>query len=548
MQKRIYINMMLLTIISIFMLSAALCFLFYHQFSTATRAGLRDSVQIFTNDTAQNVMAEIAEIKTYHTRITLIRPDGEVIFDNTFEAAELTNHLDREEVRDALEIGAGESRRFSDTLKKQTYYYAVRLKDGSILRAAETVNSVWGAFSSSFPAAIAVMLIILITGYFLAGKLTQRIVKPINDIDLNAGNITSYDELAPFILTIERQRERIAQQINDLQKRADTISGIINNISEGIILVDRHGIILSSNQSASVILEIDTAAEGKNVLEILRDAAVLENVRGAVSGNRKDINIERSGRIYHLFFSPVLNLGAMIMFLDITEKTSIEKMRREFSANVSHELKTPLTSIYGYSEMLYNGMVKENDQQEIFVKIKNESERLISLIEDIIMISKLDEGKGNEPFRSVDLSAVAKEAAHALSLKAEENNISVTFALETALIQGNRSLIYEMFHNLIDNAIKYNKLGGSVNITINAANGNASFCVSDTGIGIPRQDQDRVFERFYRVDKSRSPKTGGSGLGLAIVKHAAIIHDAQITLNSRLNEGTSITVVFKYEQ
>jgi two-component system phosphate regulon sensor histidine kinase PhoR len=539
--------MMLLTIISIFTLSAVLCFLFYHQFSTATRAGLKDSVQMFTNYTAQSIMTEITNFKPEHTRITLIRPDGKVIFDNSFEAADLPNHSEREEVRDALEIGIGESSRFSDTLKSQTYYYAVRIKDGSILRAAKTVNSVWGAFSASLPMVAAFILIILIAGYFLAGKLTQRIVKPINDMDLNSENTIPYDELAPFMLTIEHQRERIAQQIKDLQKRTDTISGIINNTSEGIILVDQNGIILSANQNAFVILEVEAVAEGKNILEILRDASILGNVRSAVSGIRKDINIERSGKVYHLFFSPVSNFGVMIMLLDITEKTTIEKMRREFSANVSHELKTPLTSIYGYSEMLYNGMVKESDQQEFFSKIKNESERLIALIEDIIMISKLDEAKGIEPFSSVDLSAVAKEAACAFSLKAAENNISVTLALETAVIRGNHSLIYEMFHNLIGNAIKYNKPKGSVNITTKATNGSAFFCVADTGIGIPQKDQERVFERFYRVDKSRSPKTGGSGLGLAIVKHAAIIHDAQITLNSRLNEGTSITVVFKTE-
>jgi two-component system phosphate regulon sensor histidine kinase PhoR len=535
---------MLLTVISIILVSGLLCFVFYNQFSQRIQDDLQNRTDIFKNIDAQTAMRELTVFKSTDMRVTLIDPDGAVEYDNTVGAEGLQNHLDREEVREALEFGLGESKRFSNTLGQDVYYYSVRLTDGSVLRVSKPVNSVLGMFSEALPSAVCVVLIIIIIGYLLAERLTRRIVSPINSVDLNDSLNVPYDELTPFALAIEKQRLHIAQQLSDLQNRADTISAIMDNMRESIIMVDERGVILSVNKSAAAFLEAGNSIDGHNILEVIRDVDLLENVRKALSGSRAEMNMVYLGRTYHVFFSPVTGNGAIILFLDITEKTLAENSRREFSANVSHELKTPLTSIYGHAEMLMSGMVKESDMREFFGKIKHEAERLITLIEDIILISKLDEGKGYETFESVDIASVAAETVDALSLKADENNVSVHVSGKDVFMAADRSMIYEMFYNLIDNAIKYNKPGGTVEVDIAKTGEQVKISVADTGMGIPKEAQDRVFERFYRVEKSRSKKTGGTGLGLAIVKHIVMIHGGKVTLKSGENEGTTITLVF----
>ncbi|GHT67138.1 sensor histidine kinase [Spirochaetia bacterium] len=547
MKKRIFVSMILLTVISLVLVAAALCFVFYNQFSGIVRNELRERADLFRNADTQTAMQRLIIFKPNDMRITLIHPDGIVAFDNAVDTEGLANHSDREEIVEALETGWGESRRLSATLGQETYYYAVRLADGSLLRVAKTTSSIWGMFSGVLPAVICIIFIILTAGYLLAGNLTKRIVAPINNIDLNTELSTEstppYDELVPFIRTIEQQRERIAAQFSDLQSRADTISAIVDNMSEGIILVSRQGLILSVNKSAAALFETDTTMGGKNILELIRDLELLEQVRAALSGKRSELSIRRSGKSYRVFFSPVTDSGALILFLDITEKMMAEQMRREFSANVSHELKTPLTSIYGHAEMLYNGIVKESDHHAFFGKIKDEAARLITLIEDIILISELDENTGGETFEDVSLSAIAAEAVEALSLKASEHNVTVSTSGDAAMSAG-RSMIYEMFYNLIDNAIKYNKPGGTVKVDVSKLENMIEVAVADTGIGIPEDAQSRVFERFYRVDKSRSKKTGGTGLGLAIVKHIVLLHKGKMALQSSEDQGTVVTISF----
>ncbi|GHV88175.1 sensor histidine kinase [Spirochaetia bacterium] len=543
MKKRIFVSMILLTVISLVLVAAALCFVFYNQFSGIVRSELRERADLFRNADTQTAMQELSLFKPNDMRITLIHPDGIVAFDNAVGTEGLANHKDREEVVEAVETGWGESRRLSDTLGLETYYYAVRLADGSLLRIAKTTSSIWGMFRGVLPAVICIIFIILIIGYLLAGNLTKRIVAPINNLDLNTESTPPYDELVPFIRTIEQQRERIAEQFSDLQSRTDTIGAIMDSMSEGIILINRQGLILSVNKSAAALFETDTAMDGKNILELIRDLELLEHVRAALSGKRSEFSIRRSGKSYRVFFSPVTDRGALILFLDITEKMMAEQMRREFSANVSHELKTPLTSIYGHAEMLYSGIVKESDKHGFFGKIKDEAARLITLIEDIILISELDENTGGETFEEVSLAAIATDAAEALSLKASEHKVTVSIS-GNASMSAVRSMIYEMFYNLIDNAIKYNKSGGQVKVDVSQIKDTIEIAVADTGIGIPDDAQSRVFERFYRVDKSRSKKTGGTGLGLAIVKHIVLLHKGKLALKSSEGQGTVVTIIF----
>ncbi|GHV55230.1 sensor histidine kinase [Spirochaetia bacterium] len=543
MKKRIFVDMILLTVISLVLVAAALCLVFYNQFSGIVRSELRERADLFRDADTQTVMQRLIIFKANDMRITLIQPDGIVAFDNAVGTEGLANHSDREEIVEAVETGWGESRRLSATLGQETYYYAVRLADGSLLRVAKTTNSIWGMFSGVLPAVICIIFVILAAGYVLAGNLTKRIVAPINNFDLDTEPTPPYDELIPFIRTIEQQREHIAAQFSDLQSRTDTIGAIMDNMREGIILVSRQGIILSVNKSAAALFETDTPMDGKNILELIRDLELLEQVRAALSGKRSELILRRSGKSYRVFFSPVTDRGALILFLDITEKMAAEQMRREFSANVSHELKTPLTSIYGHAEMLYNGIVKESDHHAFFGKIKDEAARLITLIEDIILISQLDENTGGETFEEVSLSAIAVEAAEALSLKASEHKVTVSISGDASMSAG-RSMIYEMFYNLMDNAIKYNNPGGTVKVDISQIEDTIEIAIADTGIGIPEDAQSRVFERFYRVDKSHSKKTGGTGLGLAIVKHIVLLHKGKLALKSSEDQGTVVTISF----
>lgn len=540
MKKRIFLSMLLLTLISVLTLSVTFCIIFYRQLSSTVHREVRDRTEVLQRIVTSE---DYALLGTSNMRLSIIAADGTVLYDDDLDVAALSNHADREEIKEALELGVGESLRFSNTLGKETYYYAILLEDGSVLRLAKTMDSIWGMFVGVFPMIFFVVLIMIAVIYFSAGRLTYRIVNPINDVNFETESLTSYDELAPFVQTILQQKNRIARQIADLQNRSDTITAIMENMSEGVILLNRQGIVLSVNKSAAEIFSIYDSADGKNILEILRNAELHDHMKSALSGTRSEMNFLRDERIFRVYFSPVTERGAIILFLDITEKALAESLRREFSANVSHELKTPLTTIYGNIEMIESGMVLENDKPQFYGRIKDEAARLITLIEDIIMLSQLDENSDAVFQENVDLVRVASEEIEILAMKAKEQNIAITISGAGSLY-ANRSHIGELFSNLISNAIKYNKPDGTVAIEISSIENLIKIIVKDTGIGIPKEEQNRVFERFYRVDKSRSKKTGGTGLGLAIVKHIVMTYGGKIELTSVVDEGTSIVVVF----
>jgi len=538
MKKRIFFSMLLLAITSLLAISVMLCAVFYVQLSSSVQEELRERAEILKDTlTVENYsLLSISDM-----RLTVISVDGTVLYDDDEEEALLPNHADREEVKKALESGRGESSRFSDTLEQETYYYAIKMENGSVLRLAKTTSSIWGMFGEAIPVVLLVIIVMIVLGYFLASSLTKRIVKPINNVDIENNNFIPYDELAPFLRTISKQREHIAFQLADLKNRSDTITSIMDSMSEGIVLLDKKGIILSVNKSAAELFDIRNSADGKNILEILRDVELTKHMHLALNGTRSEISFLQRERLYRVYFSPVTNSGAIILFLDITEKSLSEKLRREFSANVSHELKTPLTTIYGNAEMLGSGMVKEEDKVQFYEKIKDEAARLIVLIEDIIMLSQLDEENAEVTKENVDLYTTAKETAESLAYKAKEQNIEVVVSGE-GILYANPSQMSELFYNLIDNAIKYNKPSGKVDLKIDMFEKVVRITVSDTGIGIPKEAQIRVFERFFRVDKSRSKKTGGTGLGLAIVKHIVLAYGGKIELKSEINEGTVIIV------
>jgi two-component system phosphate regulon sensor histidine kinase PhoR len=551
-------NMTLLTITSLALVSGVLCFIFYHQFSAylqsemKRRAYLIKDVLVTSHAFESNEFIPNAWLSdriffamTEDIRVSIIDTDGTVLYDNAVEAEILENHADREEVRAVWASGFGESHRFSDTLKRETYYYAVELPNGCILRIAKTTGTFFSLFERALPAVFSVLICVVVICYIAAGSLTSRIVKPLNAVRLDDEITAPYDELTPFVRAIEKQRKQIAENLVALQERSDTINAIMENMSEGAALLDRRGTILSANKSVLRIFGANTPMEGKNILELMRDSTLLECAHSALSGNRNEIDLERAGRNYRVYFSPVTDNGAVLLFLDITEKMKAEKLRREFSANVSHELKTPLTSIYGYAEMLDGGMVQEGDKAAFIRKIKDESGRLIMLVEDIMLLSRLDEGKSGDLFTDVNLAAVVRETAAMLMQKAANMGVFVTLPVGGDIcVRASHSMMSELCFNLIDNAIKYNKPGGTVTVDVTKDASGVTLSVSDTGIGIPQKAQSRVFERFYRGDKSRSKRTGGTGLGLAIVKHIAAIHKADIALESREDQGTKVMVCF----
>ena len=538
MKRRILSSIFLSATISLIVVSVALCAVFYLQLSSAVQREVRERAAMLKGAMTAETVDTFA---LSDMRLTLIAADGTVLYDDDQHAAQLPNHSGREEIREALASGAGESRRFSDTLGQETYYYAVQIGDGSLLRLAKTTSSMWGMFQGAIPIVLVLILVLCVISYALAERLTKRIVDPINHVQIREGLVAPYYELAPFVRTISEQRTRISSQMVDLKNRTDTVEAIMDSMSEGLVLVSRQGTILSLNKSAADIFSLSDRVEGMNMLEVLRDVELNEAMQAALSGVRSEINLVHAKKTYRVYFSPVPGSGAVILFLDITEKARTEQLRREFSANVSHELKTPLTTIYGHAEMLEGGMVKEMDRPHFYTKIKGEAERLIALIEDIIMLSRLDEVDNNPPREAVDLAEAAAEVVESLGDMARERCISI-YIVGGGLFPASRAQVCELLYNLIDNAIKYNTPNGSVTIALDVTEDRAKVVVSDTGIGIPKAEQSRVFERFYRVDKSRSKKTGGTGLGLAIVKHIAIAYEGKIELDSTEGQGTRIAI------
>lgn len=486
--------------------------------------------------------------KSANYRLTWIAADGTVIYDSQADASSMENHLGREEVDGALKTGAGESTRYSSTLLEKTTYYAKRLSDGTVLRISASRHTAVVLALGMLQPMLVVLAAAIILALLLAKRVSARIVDPLNELDLEHPlDNDAYEELSPLLGRINRQHTEIDRQLKELRRRTDEFTQITGSMREGLVLLDEHGYILSINAAAKEIFGADDGSAGQDFLTIDRSSAMSGAVQTAMRDGHAEIRSERAGRDYRFDLTRIesggRSIGTVILAFDVTEQEQAERMRREFTANVSHELKTPLQGIIGSAELIENGLVKPEDMPRFVGHIRSEASRLMDLISDIIRLSQLDEGE-EMPRESVDLYAEAAEATENLHAAAGKKGVQLSLTGEGAEISGVRRLIYEIIYNLCDNAIKYNRPGGSVEVSVTQSGSEAAVTVADTGIGIAPEDQARVFERFYRADKSRSKESGGTGLGLSIVKHAVQYHHGSIDLRSTPGEGTTIKVTF----
>ncbi len=485
-------------------------------------------------------------------RITWIAADGSVLYDSESDADSMDNHADRAEIRQAMKSGYGESSRFSSTLMQRQLYSAQRLTEGSVIRLSGSHPTVLSLFLRMLQPILFVGIIVLVLSLVLASRLSRKIVQPLNSMNLDEPRSnSSYEELKPLLDRIDHQQSQLKAQSSELRRKQEEFIAATANLNEGLILLNESGLILSINKTAAELLSVSDYCLGKDILLLNHSLAFQELLRKARGGEHSNMTVQLSGMDYQVSASPIVTddavTGIAILIFDITEKEKAEKMRREFTANVSHELKTPLHSISGYAELLKNNMVKPADTAHFYDRIYAEAQRMITLVDDIIGLSRLDEGTADQKREQVDLLELARETLRILKPAAAERGITLTVTGEPAPMVGIPPLLNGILYNLTDNAIKYNRDSGSVSLKVENTPEEILLTVSDTGIGIPEGDTERIFERFYRVDKSHSKAVGGTGLGLSIVKHAAKAHHAQIELNSILDGGTTVTVRFPKE-
>ena len=520
----------------------------YDYFGGVEENQLRDELSLAAAAVEDGGTDYLSQLTADRYRLTWIAADGSVLYDTKTDAESLENHASRTEVSQALTTGTGESTRYSSTLMEKTMYYAQRLDDGTVLRISISRATVGMIAVGMIQPLLIVLIVALILSGLLAKRLSRRIVDPLNSLDLEHPlDNDAYEELSPLLKRIHRQHVEIQTQLRELHERTDEFTQITGSMREGLVLLDEHGSILSINAAAQALFGADAQCVGKDFLTIERSHEISAAIQAAVTDGHSEVRAERAGRVYQFDISRITSdgkfLGTVILAFDITEQEFAERNRREFTANVSHELKTPLQGIIGSAELIENGMVKPDDLPRFVGHIHAEAARLVTLIDDIIRLSQLDEGDAM-PTEPVDLLAVSQEAAENLHDAAAARDVTVSVTGQPAVIPGVRRLIYEIVYNLCDNAIKYNRDGGRVDVTVAADADGSSIPVADTGIGIAPEHQGRVFERFYRVDKSHSKASGGTGLGLSIVKHAVQYHHGRIELESTPGTGTTIRVVF----
>ncbi len=481
-------------------------------------------------------------------RFTVIDVDGTVLYDTQAKASEMENHAEREEVAEAFKNGMGSSARASSTLTEKTLYEAVLLENGDVLRISVSQLTIGALILGMLPAISAIILIAAGVAGILSHAMAKKVTEPLMKLDLeHPSDNSTYEELAPILTKIHKQHKQIKSQMEALRRKTDEFEQIISSMSEGLVLLDEHGMILSMNAAAKKIFAVKKAIEGSDFLLVDRTSKMSKAIWNALDGNHSEYTEERNGNEYQFNVNTIKSegkvLGAVILVFDITDRAFAERNRQEFTANVTHELKTPLQSIIGSAELLENGLVKPEDTGRFVGNIRKEATRLVSLINDIIRLSQLDEN--HEPVtETVELTEIAKEVVEVLTVSATKRNVELSIAGDTCTIYGVRRYIYEILYNLCDNAIRYNVDGGKVRIEISKEAGHTVVTVKDTGIGIAPEHQSRIFERFYRVDKSHSKETGGTGLGLSIVKHAVQYHGGKIRLESEVGKGTSITIIF----
>lgn len=557
MKRKIYWNMCLVTLFSMVLATLLTTWLISRDLQTQMKQAVATEVRYIESAmevSGQDYLDHLASRGDGNSinRITWIGTDGTVLYDSFADSESLENHMDRPEVMQAIETGRGQSTRTSDTLAEQTYYYASRLNDGTVIRVASTTRSGLATMMGTIPWMVVMAVIIFGITMVIAQVQTRRIVEPINRLNPDAPQAEKiYDELSPLVRRLEKQKQTIREQMDILREKQEEFSAITENMKEGFLVVDSRADVISYNSSAIRILDVDmeiTEGANINVLSFNRSNNFRQVVDGALRGERSEQNMELNGRYYQIIANPVVEpvdkRGAVVVILDVTEQQSREELRREFSANVSHELKTPLTSISGYAEIMKNGLVQPADMARFAEKIYTEAQRLITLVGDIIKLSQLDEDKAEIEKTSLDLYAQASEVVGRLKDHARSQHVKLDIIGVPTVIQGAAQILDEMIYNLCDNAIKYNKPGGSVKVTVCTENGHPTLMVEDTGIGIPEADKERIFERFYRVDKSHSKQIGGTGLGLSIVKHGAIYHKAKVEMKSTLGKGSQIKLIF----
>ncbi|WP_369296948.1 ATP-binding protein [uncultured Neglectibacter sp.] len=521
----------------------------YDYFSAVGQTQLHAQIDFAAQGVSKEGIGYFDGLEPQNCRITWIGTDGSVLYDSISDVDNMENHFEREEVKEALAEGYGESSRYSSTLTERYLYSAKRLPDGTVIRLSITQNSLVILTLGMLQPICIIFVAAVVLSAFLASRLSKKIVEPLNGLDLDKPlNNDGYDELSPLLRRIDTQQQQIKRQKEELKRKQSEFEAVTGGMAEGIILLNRKGTVLSINPAASKLFDTDSFAVGNSILSVNRSLALTELLHKAEDGKHAESIMGFGNGKYQVAASPVMSnnevIGTVVLLLDVTEKEKAEQMRREFTANVSHELKSPLHTISGCAELLANGMVKQEDITDFSKRIYTEAGRMIRLVEDIIKLSHLDEGADDMSREQADLFLLADHVVTALLPEAEKAGVKIGLSGESAVLCGIPQMLDSIVYNLCDNAIKYNRKGGSVSVTVKNEDGFAVLSVVDTGIGIPKEHQERIFERFYRVDKSHSKEIGGTGLGLSIVKHAARLHNAEIDLQSVVNSGTAVTVKF----
>ena len=549
MTKKIFKSIMFVCALVLAVGLAAVMGILYSNFDGQMRKELSKEAAYLAYGVEQQGVDYLKNIKDKSARITYIDQDGTVLFDNEADVSEMKNHSDRTEFQKAEKYGAGESSRYSDTLSEKTIYYALRLKDGTVLRVSGTQDSVLALVENLIFPLCGLLCLMLILSGIMASAISKRIVKPINELDLESPEENQiYEELSPLLSKIHRQNREIQNQLELAKQQQEEFSLITENMQEGLIVIDKYTMILSANSSAWNLFHMDRVCQGESVYCLDREEEFRHAIEQVLSGEHTELVLKLNGSDIQLIANPVIRdkktEGAVVLLVNVTEKLERESLRREFSANVSHELKTPLTSISGFAEIMQGGLVKNEDIPKFAGRIYKESQRLLQLVEDVIQISQLDEEKTSYVWEPVDVYQVCKNAFESLKEKAKRLNVHLYICGERMKMEAVRTLLEEAVYNICDNAIKYNRNDGSVSVFLVQTAQEIQIVVKDTGVGIPKEDQDRVFERFYRVDKSHSKEIGGTGLGLSIVKHAVGALKGSVILRSEEGNGTEICMKF----
>lgn len=547
MTKRIF-QAILLSSLVVFLACLLLIFgVLYGYYGGVQRVSLRREAELAAQGVVCGGEAYFEGLKTAGCRITWVSVDGTVLWDTESDPALMENHAGREEIAAALANGFGESARNSDTLMKRMVYYALRLPDGSVVRVSSEQSTALNLMLGMAQPMCMVLACALVLALLLARRLSGRIVAPLNRLDLEKPlENEGYDELSPLLRRIDSQQQQIRAVAADLRRRQQEFAAVTGNLCEGLVLLGAERTVLSINPAALRLLGAEESCVGADFLTVNRSEPVRTALDAAYRGETGEGTLALDGRIYHVDAGPVRADGAVtgvaVLLVDVTERIEVERMRREFTANVSHELKTPLHAISGYAELLANGIAKPEDTQRFAAAIYADAQRMTQLVQDILMLSELDEGKAGGRTESVDLYALAKQTVQALIPAAEKAQVRLTLTGEKATLQGDPVLLQGIVRNLCDNAVKYNRPGGSVRVCVKAEDTHVRLTVADTGIGIPPESRERVFERFYRVDKSRSRANGGTGLGLSIVKHTVQLYGGKLRMESTPGSGTEMEV------